>query len=354
MSQYKNNGKTLIIHELICSECGLAFKTDKRSQLAAYNAGRNVCCGDECRRNASNKWQRNYKPHLLGPCKTCGKMFRSRNKGKLYCSLPCYTGSDECRLRLRDSNEEKKLNNECRLCGQITKKSNKFCGDRCRRTYFRDRFDRFIANPEQIALPQNYDEFLTKEELPCLVDGCDWSGVRLGQHVNLAHGITADQMREIAGFNKTTGLATLSYKEKCSHKMKRMIEDGKISPGDIENCRGVLSHPEYRNEAKEHQQKTIAMNAGKKVDRNVRCRVCGKQVLQPLCGVAFYCSTICRTRYYTINKKAELNCSHCGRPFWGNVAQVRRARCELPVCCSLDCRNKRNWKICIEARREQQ
>ena len=44
----------------------------------------------------------------------------------------------------------------------------KFCTTVCYRSYMAKRFDRFIANPETLALCQNFDEFLDREEFALL------------------------------------------------------------------------------------------------------------------------------------------------------------------------------------------
>lgn len=49
-------------------------------------------------------------------------------------------------------------------------KKSKVCGSRCYRLFMAGRFDRWIVNPQTISLPQNYDEFLVKKELPCLIE----------------------------------------------------------------------------------------------------------------------------------------------------------------------------------------
>ena len=69
-------------------------------------------------------------------------------------------------------------------CGAKIKNRNyikKFCSKDCRRLHYAERFDRWVANPETLALPQCYDEFLMQEELPCLIDGCEWKGKHLAR-----------------------------------------------------------------------------------------------------------------------------------------------------------------------------
>ena len=55
------------------------------------------------------------------------------------------------------------------------------------------RYDRQIASPDKLQLPQGYDGCLDREQLNCLVDGCGWVGKHLSTHMNIAHGIKADE-----------------------------------------------------------------------------------------------------------------------------------------------------------------
>jgi ssDNA-binding Zn-finger/Zn-ribbon topoisomerase 1 len=84
----------------------------------------------------------------------------------------------------------------------------RFCSKACGRAYLSKRFDRFIANPEIIPLPQNYDEFLDKQCLPCLIADCEWEGHQLSTHMNMVHGVTARQFKKLAGFNNGTGVVS--------------------------------------------------------------------------------------------------------------------------------------------------
>jgi len=254
--------ETLETHIFNCSTCGSEFKSRDRGQLGSHRAGRNVFCGKECRAVMDSEMQQKRPGrHHLGPCPTCGKMFRSRLADKVYCSLDCYTKSDELLERLKRHNEEKSKEWVCLQCGKDAPRQRKFCDNFCRRRFFAERFDRFIANPEEIALPQNYDEFLNRDELPCLIEGCDWCGEGLAYHVNFHHGITPGKFRELVGFNKTTALMGVSARKSRSEKMKRLIDEGVIEPSarfPLEECE-THSGPR-RLETIEHRHKTNAMS----------------------------------------------------------------------------------------------
>lgn len=156
-------------------------------------------------------------------CAKCGKEFavmpsrspeaknESHRRGKItFCSLQCYRTSPL-------ANQDKKVplvTAVCQICnvefsrkpGEMKSLTGLVCSRHCWRVYFAQRYDRFVANPETVNGMQDYDEFLTKEVLPCLFDGCDWQGLHLGIHVNHVHGISVEDFKEMAGFNRTTAL----------------------------------------------------------------------------------------------------------------------------------------------------
>ncbi len=347
-----NDGKTLAVHDYVCGQCGLAFKSDSRGKATAISAGRLVFCSEACARLRSNE-QQNLRPgrHLCGPCRTCGKMFRSKSKGRIFCSLPCYIGSEELLTRLRQNNESKKKPRICLNCGGDTKKARKFCGDRCRRAWFAERFDRFIANPETVALPQGYDEFLSQTMLPCIIGDCDWTGERLALHCNLVHGVTAKQLKELAGFNRTTALATMRVREQQSRIATALQAAGLTGLSfPAGKYTGPTHKPTPRLESIEHSRKSASVLANSPSGKVRPCDECGADVLQNVIGWKKYCNLLCRAKNYAKRGWAELNCSHCGKAFMANRVQVLRAQRELPVCCSLDCRNHHNMAICLTRR----
>ncbi len=350
--QVTMNTKTKAPHTFTCGWCERDFSSNERTQLGAANAWRNVYCSNQCR-NANNN-SKSY-IHVLGPCPNCGKMFKSRSKNKLFCCMKCYTSSPEFKSRMQSYNEKKRLApRECPQCGTLVQhKKNKYCSNACRRLYFAERFDRWVANPEKIALPQNFDEFMSKSKLPCLVEGCDWEGAFLGQHVNIAHGITADNFRELVGFNHGTGLVGIDLHLVMSEHAKQMIEDGTWSPGTPPELRDVdrSIRKSPRLEAREHMLKAGALNAGKKSQRGpLPCRHCNTPVEQNYYGQILYCSTRCRSAYYRNQGRAELHCDYCGDTFMARTDQLKRAKNDQKVCCSLECRNHMNMAACLAAR----
>jgi hypothetical protein len=176
--------------------------------------------------------------------------------------LECYAKSEELLQRLSKYNEEIAKEWKCAYCGNDAPRKRKFCNDFCRRRYFAERFDRFIANPEDIALPQNFDEFLNRDELPCLIQGCDWVGVKLGQHINIAHGITQEKFKEMVGFNRTTALMGVSAREERSRIMSKLIEEGVIEPCMFPIQEADRKYGEVRLEGREHWKKAVVMSGG--------------------------------------------------------------------------------------------
>jgi hypothetical protein len=335
--------------ECKCSWCEQVFVSNNSAQLGALGQGKKVYCSKRC---ASAQCRKNSKSrHLCGPCKECGKMYRSHIRTKTYCTLECYQKSEELQDRLKSNNDAKrKPPQACPNCGKTFQhKKNKYCSSDCRRQYFADRFDRFIANPEKLALPQNFDEFLIQETLPCLVEGCEWVGEHLASHVNKVHGITADKFKELAGFNRSTGLVGANLRKYLSQRMKDWIADGTVVSDPETLPKGRTSQPPLRLEAKEHLKKSRAiMRARESARPDRKCRQCDKMVPQPVIGRRLYCSTMCRSRYYREATTADLLCEYCGEQFTGLKDQVKRAQQGLPVCCSINCRNRLNMTTCLE------
>jgi hypothetical protein len=135
-----------------------------------------------------------------------------------------------------------------------------FCNRVCQRAFYSARFDAFIGNPETIALPQNYDEFLDRTELRCPVDHCDWTGKGLSYHARLVHGIAADRFKMMLGFNLGTGLISKDLAAIFSDRMRS-------APDELKEARiaAMLFAPrvEPRSyvsaERIEHWRKSIAL-----------------------------------------------------------------------------------------------
>jgi hypothetical protein len=224
------------------------------------------CCSEACRRAAAAA--KNCKPMPThGPCQTCGKMFQSR-KAKIFCSMKCYTTSDKFREMIREVHERLKakprkpptmVEKTCMECGTgfsvlQRSKAKRFCTRLCYRRYMEKRFDRFIANPEEIALPQCYDEFLSQPVLHCLVKDCGWMGHALSNHMNYTHGIRARDFKKAAGFNLNSGIVSATMQEHLSGREYL----GGVAVYTYPQCAGVRTS--YKSlEGREHAQKAQAL-----------------------------------------------------------------------------------------------
>ena len=323
-------------HEFPCSTCGKSFKSRDRNHLACSRSGRNVFCSQPCRRKKINEMQV-ARPgrHICGPCPTCGEHFRSKAKGKLYCSQACYSESDQLQQHLLELKEKQSFEWKCHHCGKDAPRKRKFCNDFCRRTFFAERFDRFIANPEELSLPQNYDEFLDRDELPCLIEGCDWVGVGLSHHVNHAHGISSEKFKELGGFNRTTALMGVAARKARSEQILRLIEEGIIFPS--EDRYPVWEAPnsgtyELRPEGKEHWAKAMALNevfkklsdGGRKYSQSEKGRKASSERLK-------------KTR--AEQPLIELVCNYCGCKYTTQKWYAAKSKW-----CSQKCRNGNNNK----------
>jgi len=250
-------------------------------------------------------------------------MFSSRNTQKIYCSLKCYTSSTQFKAMLATNREKiiptaPELSREmrekiaaklrrgemvpCLECGiEVYRKrchigKRKFCTTVCYRAYMAKRFDRWIANPESLALPQCYDEFLDREELPCIVEGCGWRGKALTLHVNQAHGIRADEFKRAAGFNLGTGVIARPLAEILQGREKQGVAGPLL--GAFDRSAGLPKNfvRYWSIEAREHRAKNRAL-AGYGPLRT--CRSCGVKFQQSTpFGKAVYCTRVCRDDDY--------------------------------------------------------
>jgi hypothetical protein len=304
----------------------------------------------------------------FGPCPTCGMMFQSRMPKK-YCCLACYTSSPELAARLAANSKkanaaaqiarglEPKDGKEipCLECGTLVYRKpseigrSKYCSRSCYRKYMAKRFDRHIANPERIALPQNYDEFLTGGLLRCLVDGCEWRGHQLSLHMNAAHGIAKTEFKMMAGFNLKTGVISQPLRDAYSardyvgvavinhfgHKLRSV------------NPRQITKY--VSRESVEHHIKGRMVAMETKQPLPVKCSECGNETVQltPF-GRKLFCSVDCRSKAYKRKKQADrktMTCGVCGMPFDGSYDQQRRLSRGEIVVCSMECRQRRAARI---------
>lgn len=322
---------------LECGHCGAKFKgSDSQARKVKYEK-RIVYCSAACRSAAISQKARAQavregktlrKGVFAGPCKNCGKMFESK-KDKQYCSLDCYVSSDQFRemqSRYWIPSDEVKAKISAKLrkgeevpcleCGaefyqkppSKGRAARKFCGTTCYRAHLSKRFDRWIANPESMALPQCYDEFLDREELPCVVEGCGWKGKHLTLHMNQAHGVRANEFKRAAGFNLSTGviskpLAQCLCQRECVGIAAGMSETERAVVLAVAQ-ESIATNPiRYRSlEGREHAKKARAM-LGAGPERT--CIGCGEAFQQstPM-GRALYCSTECRNATYAEQRRA--------------------------------------------------
>ncbi len=352
---------------LKCAHCDCDFLSSRRQTKRARStkgAGHRFYCSLICQHAGASAIRRKPVP-LRGPCPSCGKEFRSRTK-KVYCGMKCWTTSDKFQEMARQNakkataarvlqvtGEPLRPNFEfnCKECAKPhsvkpSQEGRQFCNHTCYRLYFARRFDRWIADPQGLALPQAYDEFLTKHELPCLIEGCDWVGQNLSFHANMMHGITARQLKRAAGFNLGSGLVTpeLSAKLRAHAIGDNLIDAARAVPAS----RGAINN--YRsNEGREHAMKSALMRSALPSTLPERkCMGCGCMFQPSAMGYsAKFCSIPCRAKTYAElirDKRHKMTCSQCRKDFLGNANQARRDSLNLIVVCSLHCRQLLNAK----------
>lgn len=356
---------------LTCSHCGCEFLATKQQQYRRRTLGGTEAkfyCSAICRAagtgqtRAARNLAFNLKKRYPGVCATCGKTFESVYPRRKFCSVRCCVSNPKWRAHVRKNaakasaaavlkitghNLMPRVEITCLSCGikQMrvhSERTRRFCNPRCYRQYMSKRFDRWIAAPQTIALPQGYDEFLTQNELPCLIEGCDWVGQRLGNHVNFTHGISATEFKRAAGFNLHSGLCTPATSE-----MLASLPHTQDNPfGDAVGNRGWLLVPPIRNyaslEGREHMQKARALTAASPAPTPIRiCQGCGRDFRpSPLAYMAKFCTFKCRGQWYVKNRRAYkvwLTCHQCSKNFQGSLYQQLRSERGLPVFCSHSC-----------------
>lgn len=299
-------------------------------------------------------------PPRVGVCKTCLAEFRSTDD-RGFCSLACYSASPEANQRLRDAvgtnlrwrrerlaAMPKSLDHKCDECGKEFSVKRlcdrrRFCCTLCYRTWYKNRFDRWIANPQTIALPQNYDEYFSGKEMMCPVAGCRWFGRNLGAHADKSHGIPVGEMKRILGCNKSTPLVTPDVSDKLSliaHERDLPSLGVQWKPGES----GVRTEGiGNRLEAREHRRKSrMIRDLSEKPAIEHTCEGCREKFTSEH-TYSRYCTKRCRDRFYqTVKfKDFDLTCANCGRQFKGRGEQRRNPS----ACCGIQCRNERNAKL---------
>jgi len=203
-----------------------------------------------------------------------------------------------------------------------------------------NRFDRWISNPQEIALPQCFDEFLTLHELPCLVKGCEWRGKALTLHMNQTHGVTSRQFKKLAGFNIGSGIISQPLRE----ILEARDNVGVALIGYSGQLKGVQPKEGYISlEAREHRKKARALTG---CGPTRTCIGCGASFAQKTpFGKALFHSFECRNKHYAENtrsRKYKLSCVWCGTGFMGSVYQKSAAEKGNPVVCGHSCKGKLN------------
>lgn len=325
MAGYMNAELEAIRLNLICTHCQVSFQgTDSQARKVKYEKAK-VYCSSICRSTATSI--RLTKPQLTqGPCKTCGKAFSSK-RPKTYCSIKCYTSSKQfkdmqaenlagirerptVRSHSKSSSGRPPIPKEtihCRECNKETPKTSKtraYCSQVCYRAYMAKRFDRHIANPQEISLIQGYDEFLDQDELECIIEGCTWVGKHLSLHINLAHGIQASEVKRAAGFSLSSGIVAKPLAE--SLRQRELVGVAK-NPNTIglELARLAIKNKpkKYRSkETNEHLLKTRSLMIEGPVRTCLHCGIDFRQSTR--FGKTLYCTKECRAaKYAAINQK---------------------------------------------------
>lgn len=289
---------------------------------------------------------RTRKARQLFQCKHCSKQFESMRE-KSFCTLQCYLKSDQFRMMVAARQPATK---ECLECHRVIMAKRKYCSQACYRMFMAKRFDRWMASPQRLALPQAYDEFLTQEELPCLIENCTWAGKHLGNHVNAAHGISARAFKKLGGFNLGTGLICPSTAEKMSQRKGYLLSSslGRFSQlTKTEHQRLIEKSNTERSmalEGREHYKKGLSLVKGRQQERV--CKQCSStyQTIGQALNSKF-CSLSCREQWYKQKNTAllyEMPCGECGQVFRGNLSQQRNHLRGQSVFCSFQCRNHSN------------
>lgn len=206
-----------------------------------------------------------------GTCEHCGHPFSYRkacNPPKRFGSYECYFSSDKFKSNIKNAHKatRERGNKVVCTCGcgeefhrppSKAKRNNgkAFYSTHCKRKYFNERFDRFVATDATFSDVTGYDEFLSQNELPCLVEGCHWSGKNLSTHMNHAHGLTAAQFKERCGFNVRTGVIGANYRLHLQNSGTKHLP----KTGPRHAPRGANKGFKFRREGIEHHRKSRAL-----------------------------------------------------------------------------------------------
>lgn len=120
-------------------------------------------------------------------------------------------------------------------------------------------FDKWVANPQSIEELRGFDEYLSRDTLDCLVEGCGWSGRHLAVHLNVVHGIRAREFKQMVGFNLTSSLIAPDLRR----NMKLMNPEPRLSREEFLLCVAARNTGKGRGyiskESLEHREKARAL-----------------------------------------------------------------------------------------------
>lgn len=262
-----------------CDYCGEEYEISPSSWSRHKKHGKNKYCSRKCSILASGRNYGGYKCK----CKTCGKEIIASYPDKKYCSMDCYMSDEKTMDRLKSYNDKKheegSVDKECKNCGkEITvRKSrigfsgNSFCSRSCYREYLSERFDRFIESNVSFENINNFDEFLTEDELSCPIDGCGWFGKHLGNHLNLSHGILSRDAKMAMGFNLSTGLCTRDVSEKLSNTAIETQNKYDLCPPEYD--RNFAKNKYISKERIDHAKKSIAISISNGTNKVAKLKI---------------------------------------------------------------------------------
>ncbi len=281
-----------------CANCGKRFVISASARCRKRKHNKEVFCSKTCAHI--------YRGHHVGgyeiKCKTCGKEIIAAYKDKIFCSLDCYIADEEMQERLKSWRDKRRnaITVECANCKkEITRKmskigKNNFCDQSCYREFMAGRFDRYINSDLTIEQMNNYDEFLSREILPCPVDGCNWEGEQLSLHMNFEHGINAKEFKDLAGFNQSTAVVTKDVLQKYKDVDRTYALDNLNNIITEEYRRSPWPKHSASRECKEHIKKSRGLYQGSEFV----CPICGKTFTRVHYGKQIYCSIPCRDIAY--------------------------------------------------------
>lgn len=316
MPGFMNDELRLLRDNLSCAHCDCIFSGSNSQARKVKYEHLHVYCSAACRHAAQRQMLSTPVPQH-GPCPTCGKMFFSRRQNVIFCNMKCYKASEQFVAMLAQNRErmphmprpDNRETMKCLECGiefyirPSAKRTRKFCRTVCYRSYMAKRFDRWIASPEEMALPQAYDEFLDREELPCIVGSCHWRGRHLSLHVNQVHGLRVSDFKRAAGFNLKTGIIARPLAELLQARPHQGVAVNTFPDAAQRGRAKLASHPEIRgyksNEGKEHSAKARLLMLADSPRPSRRCKACKKIFEQSTpFGKTLYCSRPCRDSHY--------------------------------------------------------